>query len=467
LRFDDRLATVLGQPAGDSHGRAVQWRQLVELLARSNGETSAELRDRALTRIASLMEDVPAAVLAATARAIAGPRVPAELVALFAARGAAAAAALVTAADLSPEGWAAVRAVAAPDLQPLLPAAAADAPSAETPPEPAPNVVEDEPEAQQAAQPQALPAGMFRWDCGPTGEIDWVEGAPRAALIGRSLTDSFADRFTSRLPFSDEPLVIADEGALAGEWRWSGSPAFFPDTGRFAGYRGIARREGEEPVESAPQPALAQDDDLRELMHELRTPLNAIIGFSEIIEGQYLGPAHRAYRARAATIVAEARRLAEAVDNLDLAAKLRSGRLQGEGTAGLDVVRAALSAAQAAAAGGSVRLTLEDRLGGGEVALPPLLAERLVGQLASTLTDAAAEGERIAGVLDRIGGQLAIAIDRPAALRSFSEEQLLSSEVPDSRFALRLVQGLATMVGGRLDIAADRLVLLLPMRARD
>jgi signal transduction histidine kinase len=29
-------------------------------------------------------------------------------------------------------------------------------------------------------------------------------------------------------------------------------------------------------------------------MHELRTPLNAIIGFGEIIEGQYLGPAHRA-----------------------------------------------------------------------------------------------------------------------------------------------------------------------------
>jgi signal transduction histidine kinase len=47
---------------------------------------------------------------------------------------------------------------------------------------------------------------------------------------------------------------------------------------------------GVEPAESAQQPGLPQDDDLRELMHELRTPLNAIIGFGEIIEGQYLGP---------------------------------------------------------------------------------------------------------------------------------------------------------------------------------
>jgi hypothetical protein len=67
-------------------------------------------------------------------------------------------------------------------------------------------------------------------------------------------------------------------------------------------------------------------------------------------------------------------------------------------------------------------------------------------------------------VLDRIGGQMALSIDRPTLLQGYSEEQLLSgAEVPGSRFALRLVQGLAAMVGGRLDIAAERLVLLLPL----
>ena len=44
-------------------------------------------------------------------------------------------------------------------------------------------------------------------------------------------------------------------------------------------------------------------DALREMVHEIKTPLNAIIGFAEIIDGQYLGPAHRRYRERAASIV--------------------------------------------------------------------------------------------------------------------------------------------------------------------
>ncbi len=43
MRFDDRLATVLGQPAVDVHGRAVQWRQLVELIARDGGEALERL----------------------------------------------------------------------------------------------------------------------------------------------------------------------------------------------------------------------------------------------------------------------------------------------------------------------------------------------------------------------------------------------------------------------------------------
>ena len=48
---------------------------------------------------------------------------------------------------------------------------------------------------------------------------------------------------------------------------------------------------------------LADPDSLRELVHEIKTPLNAIIGFAEIIDGQYLGPADRRYRERAGEIV--------------------------------------------------------------------------------------------------------------------------------------------------------------------
>lgn len=446
MRFDDRLTTVLGQPAVGVHGHAVQWRQLVELVARGAGESNPPLRDRALERIAALMADLPADLLAAAARAIAGPTVPAELVALFAARGAAVSAALVTAASLDEAGWAAVRAVAAPDVLPLLNPAAAG---------PAPALAEADP---------AQLAGLFRWECGPTGEIDWVDGVPRAALIGRSLAETFADRFAARLPFVDEPLVLAEDGPLAGEWRWSGTPAFFPDTGRFAGYRGTARRDGAEPAATADTPTAPQDDDLRELVHELRTPLNAIIGFGEIIEGQYLGPAHRAYRDRAAVIVREARRLAEAVDNLDLAARFRSGRLTGESTVDLGELRPLLDRLAGEAAIRGRGLVVDNRLPRARIALPPVLADRLIGQLVSVLLDLAEPGEQLGLVIDRIGSQAALALDRPRSLAALDEEQLLDgTHLPGARFPLRLVQGLAAMTGGRLDIAAGRLVLLLPL----
>lgn len=466
---------MLGQPAADAHGRAVQWRQLVELLARG-GQVSPDLAERALARVAQLMKDLPIDLLAATARAIAGPMVPAELVALFSARGAAASAALLAAADLGPGGWNAVKAVAAPDVVPLLnaldphadAAAVTDmpyfagephAPSASTP------TTEALPDAPRPATP--LPAGLFRWETGPTGEIDWVEGSPRAALVGRSVADDFAEPFAARLPFSDLPLELAEDGILGGEWRWSGAPAFFPDTGRFAGYRGVARREGgavQPPSEPLATLLPDEDDGLRELMHELRTPLNAIIGFGEIIEGQYLGPAHRAYRERATDIVRQARNLSDAVDNLDLAARLRSGRLSGETSSGIEGVRAVIDEVRELASARHLRVTIADRAGTARIALPPTLAERLVRQFALAMIEPAVELEPLEIVIDRLETSLAIGIDRATSLQDLSEQQMLADRGrAGMRFALRLVQGLAAMTGGRLDIGPDRLVLLLPL----
>jgi signal transduction histidine kinase len=108
-------------------------------------------------------------------------------------------------------------------------------------------------------------------------------------------------------------LTVSGEGPAAGDWKLSGVPAFEPADGRFAGYRGVAIRSTEtDEEEVVPQEEEPLDEDaLRELIHELRTPLTAIIGFAEIIDGQYLGPAEQSYRDRAAEIVSQA---AEAVE---------------------------------------------------------------------------------------------------------------------------------------------------------
>src|SRR5438128_1361491 len=138
----------------------------------------------------------------------------------------------------------------------------------------------------------SLPLGspsLFRWECGPSGEIAWVDGAPRGALIGRSIArvrEDDGDRvdeevvraFGMRAPFRDAEMTVSGDGLLAGQWKISGIPAFEPTDGRFAGYRGVALRETPAPPAPGDGAAdfLADPDSLRELVHEIKTPLTAI-----------------------------------------------------------------------------------------------------------------------------------------------------------------------------------------------
>ena len=503
MRFDDRLLTVLEREAMLPRDRAVQWRQLIELVARGGDAIEPALRARALGRIASLSADVPVTVRAAGARGVAAPDLPLPLIKMFAGDWAEVAAPVMTAALLDEAGWSAVRAAASPGVRALLAAIKperveraavaavavvqpAEAAEVELPGEEAPlelDVVA--PAAVQAPQPQAvwpeaprhdpLPAeeGLFQWECGPGGVIDWVDGAARAAVIGQDLAQALDGRFDARLPFSDEALVAAADGALAGDWRWSGTPAFAPASGRFDGYRGTARREGvgRPGVEV---PAFTMDGDgVRELVHELRTPLNAILGFGEIIEGQYLGPAHGAYRGRAGEIVRQARRLLSAVEDLDFAAKLRSGRGQSAAVAVGDLVPAMREALSALALRRGVNLTVDVRGCESGCAVDRELGERLILRFAAAVFGASAPGESIDVVIDRIEAQLAVAMSRPRASRSASEAELLASdyavpggEEPAFGFALRLTQGLATLARGRIDISPERLVLLIPLAGK-
>jgi signal transduction histidine kinase len=325
--------------------------------------------------------------------------------------------------------------------------------------------------------------GLFRWECGPSGEIGWIEGAPRGALIGRSIARSQDDSggtvdedvvraFAMRSPFRDAMLSVAGDGQVAGEWKISGVPAFEPTDGRFAGYRGVAMRDLA-PVSERAMSAeiLADPDSLRELVHEIKTPLNAIIGFAEIIDGQYLGPADRRYRERAGEIVGQARLLLGAIDDLDFAAKLHGSARLGDRRTDLgDQLDALYPSLRELAESRGVDLEIARRA---QIlcAVEPELADRLLYRLSASVIEFAGSGERLRLAVEQHGETSRFSISRPAALRGLSVAQLFdprptaadeNGPVLGIGFSLRLVRGLAEIAGGELVTSPAGLTLLLP-----
>ena len=522
MQFDDRLATVLDQSVDDPRARAVQWRQLVDLIARGAPAPGSPLVMLAMQRIAEGRDVLPEDLRAATARAVAGLNLPLALITIFAADTLAVSAPIIAAARLDSAEWDKVldgvveetrtfaetvhpelrKAPKANTAEPKLPPKAPPL-TTKTPPEDVPKKISEmvariermrrmrAPATEAREQPSDAarsrvsdesPA-LFRWECGPSGEIAWVEGAPRGALIGLSIAlagngegegvDRAVERaFALRGPFRDAGFSLPGEGILSGRWRISGVPAFEPADGRFAGYRGVARREEAMPPPLGALPAAppADHDSLRELVHEIKTPLNAIIGFAEIIDGQYLGPAHRSYRERAAEIVSQARILLGAIDDLDFAARLQSSRSSPEeGTDFAEILPRLTDefTRLAAARGAQISARLEGKIH--RCALDSELAERLIRRFVESVLTVAELSEVLALGIGSETGMCALSITRPRAIEDATEEQLFDpgfSLAPDDKlgigFALRLVRGLARIAGGDLRVDRERLVLLLP-----
>ena len=215
-------------------------------------------------------------------------------------------------------------------------------------------------------------------------------------------------------PFVDVPIALGE--TLAGTWNATGVPAFDPATGRFLGYRGLARRTDGAPPQ--PAPGTAPDlDALREMVHEIKTPLNAIIGFAEIIDGQFLGPADHRYRERAAEIVGQARLLLTAIDDLDFAAKTHSASAGAQPRANLGqlIERLAPSLRDLAAARG-VELDCSRATGPMPALVEPELADRLIFRLANALIERAGEGEHLRLSVDSARGASSQVRTRPALL---------------------------------------------------
>jgi len=199
------------------------------------------------------------------------------------------------------------------------------------------------------------------------------------------------------------------------------------------------------------------------------------MGFAELIEGQYMGPAGGAYRGRAAGIVSQAQRLLGAVDDLDTAARIETSRL--------DLQPARFDAAalltrlhqtcerEAGEDGARIALSIDSDLP--PAAIEANAAERMFSRLLAATIGLAAPGETIAA--DLRGGQasLELSLGRPAAIAGLEETQLLhpgytpEGDWPGAPalglgFALRLVRKLAEAAGGGLAIQDEHFVLTIP-----
>lgn len=322
--------------------------------------------------------------------------------------------------------------------------------------------------------PRVEPGFRFTTDAG--GAIRWVDGVARAALFGVSLASAerqalaqvdagVAGAVRGRRRFADARLEVAGGSNAAGSWRIAGVPDFDRASGRFIGYRGVARRPARHQRAEA-----SASDQLRALVHELRTPVGAVSGFAELIETELLGPVPSAYRERAGAIRAEAGQLLAAIDDLDTAARIEGGALElRPGSVALRPLidrivadlrpLAEMRGARLEASGKRAHVAADDRA-----------TERLLARLLAALVAAAQPGERIGIEVRAAGDRVLIAVNRPRALADVSGETLFALDdaaveggpLLGAGFTLRLVRNLAAELDGALSIGPDALTLRLP-----
>jgi hypothetical protein len=531
---------VLAQAEANPSAVAAKWRQLVDLLAQGRSREAGPEAQQALAWLRVRRPDIPLAERVEIARSLADQRVAPALIRFFGEDHPSVVAPLVGGARLDAEEWVELLPSLTPTARALLrhrrdlgaevahalaTFGASDFVLSGTVPDdvraaqPRPNAEAEESgkqirqlvarienfrrqrEAAVASPTLSERADSFHWETGPDGVIIWVENAPRGPLIGQNIASiaelgqfgvdgQAAGAFEKRAPFRDARFSVAGSGAASGDWRISGVPFFDPTHGSFLGYRGSARRPRVDEVALPGRGPAAGNglfgtelpaDSLRQLVHELRTPLNAIIGFAEMIDGQYMGPAAAAYRARAADIVEQARRLLGAVDDLDTAARIETHRLELD-TSSVDAVAllCRLHDAYERVArqrGSRIEIEIEHDLPPARVELAA--AERMFARMLAGTIGLAGEGETISASMGSalVAGQkmLCLAIDRPRAVDGLDERALLDpgyspeGDWPGAPalglgFALRLVRNLAEAVGGALEVGERRFLLYLPQQ---
>jgi signal transduction histidine kinase len=519
VRFDDRLATALAQPAESPAARQAVWRQLIDLLAQPRTEFSP-LRHEAFARIQAWRPELSVSCRQNAALALAGQRLPLDLVAFFADDNPAVSAPLLASVQMAKEDWRELIPRLSPVARSLLrhrrdlPKSAvraleafgqADLVISGPLHEPEPEVESDSDhladihalreriEALRTAQLKAAASsdrGDFAFETGADGVIRWCDLPARAAVMGVSIAETVsgpygvdgqaAGAFRRRAPFRDARMTLAGPDSVKGEWCISAVPDFDETTGRFTGYRGTARRPrlGERAERTGLFGTTLTSDSLRQLAHEVRTPLNAIAGFAEMIERQMLGPASVEYRARAGSIIADAQRIQDVLDDLEEAARIDAALMpmQPEKVDCALLLARLMSTLDAAAADKDVLLALSIAPRCAPVLIDPRSAERMTTRLLGAALGLAREGERIEVQLHPGDGprpETVIAVTRPQLVSGHDEQALLDASEIDGEedgappvlglgFTLRLVRSIADACGGRLVFTPDQFCLRLP-----
>ncbi len=526
------IQTILGLTATDVGSRTAVWRQLVDIVAQGGSRIEPELRAIVHERIAALRDTIPANERRQAAASFADRLNQPAVVAIFATDQPAVAAPVIARATLSEAEWiglignfpptsrailrnrrdlgpAVERALAsfgASDfalanfaVEPVLPATPEESSSQIR------NLVarieafRSQHAAESALDPVAVASDAFTFETNIDGDINWVQGTAREALVGLSIAEIAVPRepgvdgqaagaYRRRAPFHDARLVVTGTGPAGGDWLISAIPIFNPRDGRFAGYHGDARRPRRDERAGGGQGALSgiavPADSLRQLVHELRTPLNAIQGFAEMIDRQILGPAASAYRTRAQYVVGESRRLLEVVDDLDAAARLDSDRFErvaGTSDAGLVLERIVAEQRSALAARGVMLKTAVPLGAGGPiVTITETLLDRMMRRLLASVVGLLGVGDTVDVALETRSTGVLLTLSRPTVLDGRDERALLDpsygpeGEWPDAPilglgFTLRLIANLARETSATLTLDNDAFRLMLPaaMTAQD
>lgn len=503
VRFDDRLATALAQPADSPAARQALWRQIVDLLAQAQDDQG--LRQTALHRLERWRKDVPPVVRQSMAIQLAIRRVPPDMLRFFAADTTAVAAPLLAGAQMAESEWEQLIPTLTPIARALLrhrrdlPGGAlralalfgrddlvlegSCAPVAAEPPSRS---------ATNGAEVAQITAFDFR--AGSGGTIEWTDLAVRGAMIGLSIAHAAtaggfgvdgqaAGAFRRRASFRDARLLVGGATPLSGDWSVSGAPSFDSATGRFTGYRGSARRP--DPSERA-EPPLGGDvtrDSLRQLSHELRTPLNAIGGFAQMIEQQMLGPIEQPYRARAATILDDTRRIEAVLDDLDEAAQV-DALANAQAPQPVDcamLMTGLMSALQPGAFARGVLVALTIAPGCDKALVAPASAELMGRRLLTSALGFAEAGERIDVAVkpgDCAAPETWITVTRPQLLRELDDARLLDACDVDGEdgdaapalglgFTMRLIRSISEGCKGALTFEPDCFRLSLPAASAD